>query len=64
VETLQELWAGFNAAKVAYLDLAKVEMQQESGLVNAGPWGCVAGDLHLVPGQLGASSQVLAPHKP
>lgn len=58
VESLQDLWNGFNTTRVAFLDLSKMEVLPESGLQAVGPRGCLAGDLHLVPGQFGASSQV------
>lgn len=57
-ETLQELWNGFNAQRIAYLDLASMELADSCGLSAVGPRACLAGDLHLVPGQFGASSQV------
>lgn len=56
-ETLQELWNGFNTSRVAYLDLRKMDVAAECGLTAAGPRACLAGDLHLVPGQFGTSSQ-------
>ena len=59
-ETLQELWNGFNAHRVAYLDLQKMEIAAECGLSAVGPRACLAGDLHLVPGQFGTSSQASA----
>lgn len=58
VQSLQDLWNGFNATGVVFLDLAKMELQPESSITSVGPRGCLAGDLHLVPGQMGASSQV------
>ena len=57
-ETLQELWNGFNLARVAFLDLQKMAVADACGLSAVGPRACLAGDLHLVPGQFGASSQV------
>jgi len=59
-ETLQELWNGFNAHRVAYLNLEKMETAAEVGLSAVGPHACLAGDLHLVPGQFGTSSQASA----
>ena len=56
-ETLQELWNGFNTTRVAYLDLKKMDVAAECGLTAVGPHACLAGDLHLVPGQYGTSSQ-------
>ncbi len=56
-ETLQELWNGFNAHRVAFLDLQKMEVAVSCGLTAVGRSACLAGDLHLVPGQFGASSQ-------
>ena len=57
-ETLQELWNGFNLARVAFLDLQKMAVADACGLSAMGPSACLAGDLHLVPGQFGTSSQV------
>ena len=57
-ETLQELWNGFNLARVAFLDLQKMAVADACGLSEVGPRACLAGDLHLVPGQFGTSSQV------
>ena len=54
-ETLQELWNGFNAHRVAFLDLQKMEVAVSCGLTAVGRSACLAGDLHLVPGQFGAS---------
>ncbi len=56
-ETLQELWNGFNTSRVAYLDLRKMSVGAECGVTATGPCACLAGDLHLVPGQFGTSSQ-------
>jgi hypothetical protein len=58
MQSLQDLWSGFNATRVIFLDLNKMELQPETGLMNVGPRGCLAGDMHMVPGQMGASSQV------
>ncbi len=58
VESLQGLWNRFNNSGLAFLDLAKMEAAPETGVLDAGPRGCLLGDLHLVPGQFGASSQV------
>ena len=55
--TLQELWNGFNAHRVAFLDLGKMEVAEPCGLSAVGRCACLAGDLHLVPGQFGAPSQ-------
>ena len=57
-ETLQELWSGFNTHRVAFLDLQKMEVAEACGLAAVGRRACLAGDLHLVPGQFGAASQV------
>ena len=56
-ETLQELWNGFNTHRVAFLDLQKMEVAEPCGLSAVGHCACLAGDLHLVPGQFGAPSQ-------
>ena len=56
-ETLQELWNGFNAHRVAFLDLQKMEVAESCGLSAVGRSACLAGDLHLVPGQFGTPSQ-------
>lgn len=58
MQSLQDLWKGFNATRVVFLDLKKMELQPETGLINVGPHACLSGDMHIVPGQMGASSQV------
>ena len=61
-ETLQELWNRFNLARVAFLDLQRMAVADACGLSAVGPRACLAGDLHLVPGQFGASSQASPAH--
>ena len=58
VESLQDLWNGFNNRRMAFLDLSKLVLQHEANISSAGPRACLVGELHLVPGQFGASSQV------
>ena len=45
--------------QVAYLDLARMRLQTECGLLHVGPAACLAGRLTLLPGIMGAPAQVL-----
>lgn len=44
--------------KVAFLDLARMRPHAESGARDVGPQACISGRIHVLPGQLGTSSQV------
>ena len=55
--SLQDVWEAFRATGVAFLDTQKMSLQPEAGLTDAGPAACLAGELTLAPGQLGAPSQ-------
>lgn len=46
-------------AQVAYLDLARMRLRPECGLLHVGPAACLAGRLTLLPGMMGAPAQVL-----
>lgn len=56
--SLAELWAAFQAGGAAFLDLQKMRIMPAASLTDIGPCACLAGDLRLVPGQLGTPSQV------
>ncbi len=45
-------------AQVAFLDLRKADVPAGAGLVSTGPKSCMSGQLQLIQGQLGMSSQV------
>ena len=45
-------------AQVAFLDLRKADVPAGAGLVSSGPKACLSGQLQLIQGQLGMSSQV------
>lgn len=44
---------------MAYLDLSRVQLRPECGLLHVGPAACLAGRLTLLPGIMGAPAQVL-----
>ena len=55
----KEFERGRLPAQVAYLDLARMRLRPECGLLHAGPAACLAGRLNLLPGIMGAPAQVL-----
>ena len=59
--SLQDLCEAFRATKMAFLDLQKMSLQPQAGVADAGPAACLAGDLTLVPSQMGAPSQASMP---
>ena len=44
---------------MAYLDLARVRLRPESGLLHVGPGACLAGRLTMLPGMMDVPAQVL-----
>ena len=44
--------------QAAFLDLQRVDIPPQAGLIDAGPSGCLSGQLQMVQGQLGMPSQV------
>ena len=55
---LEPLLAGYKKQGTAYLDLRVMPLQPGTNLINLGPAACLAGDISLVAGQMGAPSQV------
>ena len=55
---LEQLIAGFKKQGVAFLDLRVMPLQPGTQLINLGPAACLAGEISLVAGQMGAPSQV------
>ena len=49
---------GLWKAQVAFLDLRLADIPAAAGLVSTGPMACLSGQLQLIKGQLGMSSQV------
>ena len=49
-----DLWK----AQVGFLDLRLADIPAGAGLVSTGPLACISGQLQLIKGQLGMSSQV------
>ena len=48
--------------QAAFLDLQRVDIPPQAGLIDAGPSGCLSGQLQMVQGQLGMPSQVYSPY--